>query len=508
MKTLKRLLVLLLTICMILPVVACGDGEESCTHDNSVICKKCGVIVLGEDYYSNMVKSTNSVIGKGKGIKMEASGNMAITLDEESGTFHYEDVNGAYQKLIAPNVDGKISMDLTYGFKKDGKLYADGNMACNFEMKDNQGKALIKADINSESLKFENNKLNYKIVSVVKLPTLSDAEKQLNEENVVIEDSIDLTETPEAGAILDQMVPTVLEAYTDTIVPYVNGIIDVNKKDIGLAVAGVLDTLCTVSKDGTNNVFTMTKLGGHLKKLPTMLDTKVSVVVDDIFGAGTYEKLPETVEKLLDTKLEDVLKTLEAKGIKINELVGVVDEVIKKVTGEEEASLEALIGFDLVGAIDNLDKTKTIKQIMANYGVTEQQIEAFIEQLGTILNEYKDKSVYEILNNVIGTEITKEQKDLIKEVVDAVADFIDETITVKLTADKNGNVLSYEYGIKLDGSSEAFKGVLDVVDKFVNFQYVGEGQMSPEEVQYNTIVNLLSSVKCKITYKTSFVSLA
>ena len=174
----------------------------------------------------------------------------------------------------------------------------------------------------------------------------------------------------------------------------------------------------------------------------------------------------------------------------------------------EEASLEALIGFDLVGAIDNLDKTKTIKQIMTNYGVTEQQIEEYIEQLGTILNEYKDKSVYEILNNVIGTEITKEQKDLIKEVVDAVADFIDETITVKLTADKNGNVLSYEYGIKLDGSSEAFNGVLDVVDKFVNFPYVGEGQTSPEEVQYNAIVNILSSVKCKITYKTSFVSLA
>lgn len=507
MKTLKRLLVLLLTICMILPVVACGGGEENCTHDNSVICKKCGVIVLGDDYYSNMVKSTNSVISKGKGIKMEASGTVNVVLDEETGTFHYEDVNGDYQKLIAPNVDGEISMDITYGFKKDGKLYADGDMACNFEMKDNQGKALIKADINSESLKFENNKLNYKIVSIVKLPTLSDAEKQLNEENVVIEDSIDLSENPEVGAILDQMVPTVLEAYTDTIVPYVNGIIDVNKKDIGLAVAGVLDTLCTVSKDGTNNVFTMTKLGGHLKKLPTMLDTKVSVVVDDILGAGTYDKLPETVEKLLDTKLEDVLKTLEAKGIKIDELVGVADEVIKKVAGEE-ASLEALIGFDLVGAIDNLDKTKTIKQIIVNYGVTEQQIEEFIEQLGTILKEYKDKSVYEILNNVIGTEITKEQKDLIKEVVDAVADFIDETITVKLTADKNGNVLSYEYGIKLDGSSEAFNGVLDVVDKFVNFPYVGEGQTSPEEVQYNAIVNILSSVKCKITYKTSFVSLA
>ena len=56
MKALKKILALLITICMVLPfAVACG-GSDNCDHDNEIICNKCGEIVLGDSYYSNMVK--------------------------------------------------------------------------------------------------------------------------------------------------------------------------------------------------------------------------------------------------------------------------------------------------------------------------------------------------------------------------------------------------------------------------------------------------------------------
>ncbi len=507
MKALKKLLVLFLTICMILPFAACG-GEESCNHDNAVICKKCGEIVLGESYYSNMIKSTNSMIAKGKGMKMEASGTLNITLDNETGKFTYRDVNGGYKQLVAPKISGTVSADMTFGFKKDGKLYADGDMSADIKMKDATDKTLVNMVVSLEEFKLENNKLDYKFVSKTLLPTLSDAEKEINENIDEEEDSINLAENSEATNVLNQMLPNVLDAYTDTIAPYINGIIDVNKKDINVAVATLLDGLCTVSKDSNNNVFTMTKLGAGIKEIPTMLDTDISVVVDNLFGKDTYEKLPENIEKLLNTKLENVLNTLEEKGIKIEELVEVIDEVVKVVAGDEEATLKSLIGVDIVQKIELLDKTKTIKEILILNDITEQQLENFMEQLETFLEENKDKSVYEILNEVLDADISKDDKDIIKEIVDSIADFIDEAFTLKLTADKNGNLVSYEYDVKVDGSSNATKGLLETLDKIINFPYAGEGVVSPEETQFNAIMNIISSIKCNLTYKTSFVNIA
>lgn len=507
MKVLKKLLVLILTICMILPIIACG-GEESCSHDNSVICKKCGEVVLGDSYYANMVKSTNSVLAKGKGMKTEASGTFNIKLDNETGAYMYEDVNGGYQKLIAPNVSGTMSADMTFGFKKDGELYAVGDMSADIKMKDATDKTLVNMVVSLEEFKLENNKLNYKFVSKTLFPTLSDAEKEINEDEDVEEDSINLTDSTDSYEILGQMIPKLLDVYSNTIVPYVNGIIDVNKKDINTAVATMLDSLCSVSKNGNNNVFTITKLGSAIKEIPTLLDTDINVVFDDIFGEGTYDKLPETAEKILDTKLEDIIKKLEEKGVKLNELVQVIDEVVKVVANDENASLKDLVGMDIVGVIDNLDKTKTIKQILINYDISEQQIEEFLTQLETYLDEYKGKSIYEIINELAQIQIGNEQKQMIKEFADAIANFVDEVFTIKLTADKNGNIVSYEYGIEVDGSSNATKVLMDLIKENYNFPSAGGSAISPEEKQFNTIMDIIPSVKCNMTYKTTLVNIA
>ena len=501
---LKKLLVMFLAICMVLPfAVACGgngngDGAP-CTHDNEVICNKCGEIVLGDSYYTNMVKSSNAVIGKGKGVKVEATGSFSVQLGEEIASYSYEKVDGTYGTLKPTNAIGTLSATMTAGFKSDGKVYADGNMDLVVDMKDNGGTILVKNSLVVEKVKVENNVASFKMVIKELYPTLSTEEKLINEYEYTEEENVNIEESEEASQILGQIVPMVLDVYSDTILPYVNGIIDTNSKDINTTVATMLDGLCTVSKNGENNVFTMTKLGANLNQLPVLADTDISVVFDGIFGAGSYDNIPETVDKLLNTKIEDIISLLEEKGIKIDELVEVADEVCKQITGDETATLEALIGVDIVEFIDALDKTKTIKQILVSMAqIPEEQINQFLVELEEILNQYKDKSIYEIIALASDVEITQEQKDLIKNAVNKVANFVDEAFKVQLVADKNGNLVSFEYGLNLDMSTNASKELVDLVMSFV----------SPEDGETGAVVDVINSIKGNLTYKTSFITIA
>lgn len=506
MKVYKKLLAILLTICMILPfATSCSFG---CDHKTEIYCNECGEIPLGDEYYANMLKSATSVIGKGKGFKLEASGSFTTTLEDESATFRYENEKGAYKYLVAPNVDATLTLDLTYGFDKEGKVYANGTADADAKMKDASGKTLLSFDIKLEKFNIIDNKLEYKAVADAKHPTLTKTEQEKNDYESKVEDSIDLEDSSTiANDILKRIIPSVLDAYTIDVAPYAVKLINANKKDLNEFTAKTLDSLCTLSKSGKNNVFTMTKLGGYIRNIPVLLDTDFSVVIDDTFGKDTYDKIPEKIEKILNAKLYKVIDDLKKKGVTIEEIVAVADEVCKKASGNDNSSLEELIGIDLVELVNGYDKNKTVKQLLIENGMTEKQINDYLEGIKEFLKEYKNKSVYEVINENTNANIGQEQKGKIEEIANAIGNYLDEVFTIKITADKDGNLISYEYGVKLNGESKATSDTLKIIDEFINFPYVGEGQITPEESRFNTIIDLIKSTKSNLTYKTTFVTI-
>ncbi len=504
MKLVKKLLVLLLTLSMILPV-ATACGGEKCNHNNVIICDNCGEIVVGEEYFSNMVKSSLNTLGKGKSTKTEMQGS--VEMDSPSLAIEYLDSKGEYQEIEVAKMKFNFEADLTSGFDNDGALIASGKANISAEQLKADGKVAQKIIYEIKDLSVEDLKFTCTLKNQVTFPTLSSEEQAIN--NVEKEDTqnINLASGGDtAVAVLTDMLPRVLSAYQNPILPYLNRIIDANKKDINLALATAFDSACTLSKENGNNVFTVTQIGAGLKKIPLLLENKLNVVVDELLGEGTYDKLPEKIETLLNTKLSKVLSELEKKGIKIDELSEVIDEVLQIVMNDKNASLENLTGFDLVGTIDSLDKDKTIKQHLINLGAVknEQQITEFLSNFETTLNEYKDKTIYEILNEVFDVKIEAEQKEMITGAVKVFADLIDKMINAKVVADNKGNLVYVEYGVAFNGQDDESKAVFDWLKDNINFESQGSGP-SQDEQQFNSIIDIISSVKASVSYKTSVV---
>ncbi len=506
MTRFKKLIVLLLTICMILPM-AVGCGGDKCNHDNVIVCDTCGEIVVGNEYFSNMVKSGLNTFGKGKSMKTEMEGSLEMAMPSEA-VVEYEDVNGEYQIIEAPKISISFAAEMTSGFDKDGGLLASGSASINGKQITADGKTARQIVYSIKDVSFEDLKLNYTLKQETTYPTLSDAEKAINDYTYENSETINVDSSggDTVVSILTQMLPRILDAYSDPIVPYISGIIDANKKDINTVLANTFDATCTLSKKDGNNVFTVTEIGAGIKKIPLLLESKVNVLVDEMLGKGTYDKLPEKIETLLNTKLSKVISELEKKGIKIDELAEVIDETLQIVMDDKNVSLESLTGVDLVGFIDNLDKEKTIKQILINYGVfeNEQGLTVYLSELEDFLNEYKDKTGYDIINQLFKVEVGAEQKEIIVEATKVIADFIDKIIKANIVADSKGNFVSMEYGINFNGKDKETEALIDWLEDNINFQ-TNDNDVSEDEEMFNMVMNALSSAKASVTYKTSVV---
>lgn len=503
MKLVKKLLVLLLTLSMILPVATACGGEQ-CNHDNVIICDNCGEIVVGEEYFSNMVKSSLNTLGKGKSTKTEMQGTLDMDMPEETAV-EYIDTKGDYKVLKAPKISVEFTASMTAGFDKNGAMKASGNASINAKQIMEDGKTAKQIVYSITNVSFENLKLEYTLKNETTYPTLSDAEKAINNHTGENSDTIDISKEEDAQNVMS-MIPRILDAYSDPIVPYISGIIDANKADINKAVATAFDSACTLSKENGNNVFTVTKIGAGIKKVPLLLESKVNVLVDELLGEGTYDKLPEKIEGLLNTKLSKVLSDLEKKGIKVDELAKVIDEVLQIVMNDKNVSLENLTGFDLVGTIDSLEKDKTIKQHLINLGAfeEEQDVAEMLSKLEDLLNENKDKTGYDIVNQLLKVEIKEEQKAKIVEASNVIANFLDKVINAKLVADSKGNFVSMEYGFNFNGKSAESVALIDFLKENVKFPSYGNIP-SEEQETFNMAMELISTAKASVSYKTSVV---
>ena len=508
MKIVKKLLVLFLTLTMVLPM-ATACGGNNCNHDNVIICDTCGEIVVGEEYFSNMAKSALNTLGKGKSTKNEMQGS--LEMDSPSIAVEYEAVNGDYKEIAVSKIKANFSADLTSGFTSTGEIIASGSAIFSAEQIQPNGNVAQKIVYEIKNIGINNLVFSCTLKNEITFPTLTEQEQAINNVSREETQSINIANTEggdTAVSVLTDMLPRVLSAYQDPILPYINGIIDANKKDVNKVLAKGFDSTCTLTKENGNNVFKVTKIGTSIKEIPSLLETKVNVLVDNLLGEGTYDKLPQKIEQILNTKLSKILSDLEKKGIKVDELADVIDEVIQIVMNDKNATLENLAGFDIVGFIDNLDKEKTVKEILINFGAftSEQQITEMLASLEETLNEYKDKTLYDILNILFKVNIGAEQKEAINEAAIVLGNFVDKILNAKVVADNKGNIVYVEYGVSLNGNDNESKALITWLKDNINFPSYGNGIVSQEEQEFNSIMDMLSSVKASVSYKTTIVN--
>ncbi len=468
MNKIKKIIISILTICMLACfsafAVACNgdDGDGNCNHENVIVCETCGAVVQGNEYYVNYVKSGLSTLGAGKGYNVDL--DLAIDIGEIE-VYYYDGEES--QSVVTATKAVLETKDLFFGFDNDGALYFKGGISASIKCYTENNTEFVVALLDASELKLQGTELSYTIEASVTYPTLSAELQEFNNLEMNESDVLDLEEMLAVEGedfqpvmIFTDILPMVVDCYEDVLLPYANTILDANKADVNKAVANAIDTLFAVKKVDGNNVYTMDALGANIKQIPVMLDTDISVLFDGIFGAGQYDKLPQTINALLDYKVSDVIAFLAQKGITVDGLIGVADQLIQKVTGETvtfEEFLSEKTGTEInIKNYIDLVKDSTIRQLiktLANVG--DEEINMVInQQLPALLAEYKNKSIYEI------AEVDDNTKAMITQSVNAIANMLDEALDVELVLDGSGNIVSTNVGIVFDGSKPATAGFI------------------------------------------------
>ena len=471
MNKIKKIIISILTICMLACfsafAVACGgdDDGDKCNHENVIVCETCGAVVQGDEYYVNYVKSGLSTLGAGKGYSVDID----LSVNTGAGEEWYE-TEEDYEYVETVKTEYVITADdMFFGFDNENALYFDGGLSISIKSYTDDSTIFKVITLNLSEAKLDGTELSYVSEIKVEHPTLSDELKENNDYKETNEGLFNLEEVLAVEGedfqpvmIFTDILPMVVDCYEDVLLPYANTILDANKADVNKAVANAIDTLFAVKKVGGNNVYTMDALGANIKQISVMLDTDISVLFDSIFGAGQYDKLPQTINALLDYKVSDVLNLLAQKGITVDGLIGVADQLIQKIMGETvtfEELLSQMIGAETeidVSAIIDAYKDKTVKELVKELGgLTDDEINNGITYLIGLLTQYKEMSIYDI------AEVDEEIKAMITEAVNVIANMLDEALDVELVLDGSGNIVSTNVGIVFDGSKPATAGFVE-----------------------------------------------
>lgn len=469
MKKFKKLLIAVLSVCMLACfgafAVGCNDNNDGdkCNHENVIICETCGAVVQGNEYYVNYVKSGWSSLGAGKGYSVDID----LSASTGEGEEWYETAED-YECVETVKTEYALKVeDFFFGFDNENALYFEGSASLSIKSYSDANTVFKVTTLNLSEAKLDGTELTYAYEAKVDFPELSEELKEINKTEEADNETLDLEEFLDVEdedfqpiMILTDILPMVVDCYEDILLPYAKTILDANKVDVNNAVANAIDTLFAVKKVNGNNVYTMDALGANIKQISVMLDTDISVLFDSIFGAGQYDKLPQTINALLDYKVSDVLNLLAQKGITVDGLIGVADQLIQKIMGETvtfEAFLSQMIGAEIdVSAIIDAYKDKTVKELIKEFsGLTDDEINNGITYLIGLLAQYKEMSIYDI------AEVDEEIKAMITEAVNVIANMLDEALDVELVLDGSGNIVSTNVGIVFDTSKPATAGFVE-----------------------------------------------
>ncbi len=274
----------------------------------------------------------------------------------------------------------------------------------------------------------------------------------------------------------------VLNWANDTLLPFVSNLTEGGKDEANLIAEVLVKLICDVTEVDGNIVITPS--AEKLKALNARLATEtIGEFIDAEFGVRTYDDIVGNIEALLNATVGDLIDGAAANGADVIALVGSLDALISKMVGQE-CTISDLMGLEVTiqeMLQDDELRAMTVEQIIAmiieemggssgggnvvtpeppvetpvpdyNKGgtaepasedgkiesdSTEEEID-ISDKIVELLTQLKSMTLYE----VIGVEMETSEA---VEYVDGMIDEVLAEITLSITADKSGKLISIDF---------------------------------------------------------------
>lgn len=191
--------------------------------------------------------------------------------------------------------------------------------------------------------------------------------------------------------------------YNGKVNPVLNNLITTNSDIVVSALKFLLNNAFEIEPDTNGYTYTLNlNVISALNKV--LYTTSVKDIIDNLLGEGTYAKLPALVTSVLTLTPEQALALVQQYGIDKKQVCAAIDAFMLLMGNAEFDSEKILDGFLAVEVPkddDSTDKDITVAEIIiinAGMKTTKAELIAYIVDL---LDNYKDKTVYEIIADVI-----------------------------------------------------------------------------------------------------------
>ena len=477
-----------LKICKVCKIEEKTDFTPALGHEGTTECVRCGASLLPEGFFKNalesLLKSQIALKAENVSIAMGTEGEIAIDFAEFF--FRYDDENGLY----------------AYGYGTYETLQEDLPTAvtgyAQALIKDGMVYVKVQGPFGSNSANsFANTSMSQNII-------------------MPFEDLIGLMKQDSSSSlpITRETIETVLAWFDEDFMPVIktveafagdelkglgkkltNSLITIEKKSNGYVISFNADTIAALN----DNLYNHT----------------IAENVDLFLGEGGFEKVVETVAKVADTTVQEILELAVRKGLKFKDLFAAADILVDKlmnapgtapeqkitlamlvgqmmgsnepidpndfITGEQFAQIRAMTVLDLVNALmpsdsapqpgpepslpDTPEPDVPVEKTLAEN--ESESRELTVEQITAMLNQIGEMNVYQLLaGSFIGEEFDEEELAAFKEQVDGMLDGFLSAVTVKVNTAANGaienvSVVLDDFFAAQIGSNETDKLIID-----------------------------------------------
>lgn len=285
------------------------------------------------------------------------------------------------------------------------------------------------------------------------------------------------------------------------------GLINENSEELSAVADKILGAVFEIEEQPNGYVVKISK--DKLFALNSKLNTlKVSEIVDDIVGAGTYAKLPDYISALYDLTISDVLDFLNDKlDVTVDDICSLIDELksmvdipidseqVKMMLADQEIINMPLgdIVLSTVGLqLEKADVIEMVKGIIEEFG--DYTLYGLIEMMA-LESDTEGEAVFQMVNGFI-EEFTKNFKLEMEFSVSKALKSISTCFEITSDSSYRSSVEHIEFTIKAEKDDYDYqKAIEEISEKYdeVDVQkiidyYVKE---SDGNVKYNSQENTL-----------------
>ncbi len=240
---------------------------------------------------------------------------------------------------------------------------------------------------------------------------------------------------------------------------------EIYSSDIENAVFDLLSQLLTVKKSEGGGKSVSVSLTPLLKLHNRFKTARVSELIDEVWGEGSYSRLLGSIPDILGYSVRELKEYLSiTHGIDLGRLLGAMDGLTEIITDGELDSLEELIGFtgelDRYLTDDSLLDTRVVDVIIrntaiANESTAQSAVTGYTEQLATVgiydlllpkgyTVEDIERFITDLISGYSATVTLGADGAYVNTVTEITLPYHlgkDYVSTVKATTDKEGTVL-------------------------------------------------------------------